>query len=90
MWTFFSSLGENGFFSILIEDVRVLVALCSFRVRMSRRASLDAPKILHHTKARKIERTIEFRDDRCRGEFVARLVAPVDAGPSRSMPGPSR
>ena len=84
MWTFLSSLGENGFFSILIEDVRVLVALCSFRVQMSRRASLDAPKTLHHTKTRKIERTTQFRDYRCRGEFVARLAALTDAG---ALPG---
>ena len=84
MWAFFSSLGENGFFSILIEDVRVLVALRSFRVQMSRRASLDAPKTLHHTKTRKIERTTQFRDDRCRGEFVARLAALTDAG---ALPG---
>jgi hypothetical protein len=47
---------------------------------MSRRASLDAPKILHHTMARKIERAIEIRDERGRGELVARLAGLADAG----------
>lgn len=46
---------------------------------MPRHARLDAPGTLHHVMVRGIERTAIFRDDRDRGDFVARLAALVRA-----------
>jgi len=46
---------------------------------MPRQARLDAPGVLHHVMVRGIERTTIFRDDRDRGDFVARLAALVRA-----------
>ena len=74
----FSAIGLG-----VIEDVRDLVALRSFRVQMSRRANLDAPKILNHTMAQKIEKdTVPRR--LCQGRV---RCPPRGASRRRSPPG---
>ena len=47
---------------------------------MPRGPRLDAPNVLHHVMVRGIERRIIFRDDRDRGEFVARLATLTAGG----------
>src|SRR5574342_250887 len=54
--------------------------LCQARLVMPRQARLDAPGTLHHVRVRGIERTVLFRDDPDREDFLARLAALVAAG----------
>ena len=42
---------------------------------MPRQPRLDAPDTLHHVMVRGIERTLIFRDDADRADFVARVAA---------------
>jgi len=47
---------------------------------MPRQARLDAPQTFHHVMVRGIERTVIFRDDVDRDDFVARLAALAEQG----------
>ncbi len=47
---------------------------------MPRQPRLDAPGVLHHVMGRGIERTIVFRDDGDRTDFVNRLATLARAG----------
>jgi putative transposase len=47
---------------------------------MPRQPRLDAPDTLHHVMVRGIERTLLFRDDPDRTDFVARLAFLAEAG----------
>ena len=47
---------------------------------MPRQACLDAPGTLHHVMVRGIERTVPFRDDSDREEFLARVAVLAAAG----------
>src|SRR5574342_538251 len=54
--------------------------LCEARFVMPRQARLDAPGTLHHVMVRGIERTVLFRDDPDREDFLARVAALAAAG----------